>query len=75
MSHEPGRERHMLRLCEHCSIAQHALFYNEAQDEYWCENCIDNANEAAWERHQQDLMENGPGPSLAEQQAAARKLK
>jgi DNA-directed RNA polymerase subunit RPC12/RpoP len=76
MSHEHGRERHMMYKCERCSHAMHGQgFYNEAEDEYWCGSCVDNANEAAWERHQESLMENGPGPSLAEQQAAARKFK
>lgn len=75
MSHEYGRERHMMHKCERCSMASHKSFYNEQWDEYWCESCIDSINEAAWERHQQDLMENGSGPSLAEQQAAARRLK
>lgn len=43
--------------------------------EMWCESCIENAAEAAWQRQQDDLMENGPGPTLLEQQIAARKLK
>ena len=75
MSHEPGRERHMMHKCEHCSMAARKLFHREGDDEYWCESCIDNANEAAYERHQEWLMETGGGPTLAEQQAEARKLK
>lgn len=31
--------------------------------------------EAAWERHQERLMEGGGGPSLLEQQQAAYKIK
>lgn len=64
----------MQRKCEHCGRADE-LHYQGNPDEYWCQPCIDNANEAAWQRHQDDLMENGPGPTLAEQQAEARKLK
>lgn len=75
MSHEPGRERHMQRCCEHCGEVCSMLEYNESHDEYWCCTCLDNEAEAAWDRHQESLMENGPGPTLAEQQAAARKLK
>lgn len=36
-----------------------------------CENC----QEAAYMRHQERLMEDGPGPSLIEQQIEAMKLK
>lgn len=36
-----------------------------------CENC----QEEAYMRHQQRLMEDGPGPSLIEQQREAWKLK
>lgn len=31
--------------------------------------------EAQWERHQESLMENGPGPSLLDQQREAMKFK
>lgn len=31
--------------------------------------------ERDYDRHQESLMENGPGPTLLEQQAAAQKLK
>lgn len=34
-----------------------------------------NANERAWERHQEVLMEGGGGPTLQEQQIAAMKFK
>lgn len=74
MTHNSGR--HMMYKCEHCSHAMHGEgFYNEAEDEYWCGSCVDNANEAAYERHQEWLIETGGGPSLAEQQAAAKRLK
>ena len=73
MTHEPGRERHMQWRCKHCGWSG-ALAYNETHDEYWCESCLDK--EAAYDRHQEWLMEtSGGGPTLAEQQAAARKLK
>lgn len=72
---EPSRERFLQRRCEHCGRAIIEGVYMEHHDEYWCESCADNAAEAAWNRHQQDLMENGPRPTLAEQQAEARKLK
>ena len=75
MTHEPGRERHMMHRCEHCGGDCERPTYVEAHDEYWCDDCIDEANEIAWERHQQSLMENGPGPTLAEQAAEARKFK
>lgn len=76
MPNEPGRERHMSYKCEHCgSWFSHQLTYHDWQDEYWCSDCLDNEAEAAYDRHQESLMENGPGPSLGEQQAAARKFK
>lgn len=36
-----------------------------------CENC----REQDYDRHQESLMENGPGPSLREQQVEAMKFK
>lgn len=75
MTHEPGRERHMTHRCEKCREPNFDLCYRPHLDEYWCGSCIDNEAEAAYDRHQQDLMENGLGPTLAEQQAEARKLK
>lgn len=73
---EPSRERFLTIRCEHCSRALSGPgIYVEALDEYWCESCVDNRDEAAWQRYQDDLMENGPGPSLLEQMAEARKLK
>ena len=77
MPHEPGRERHMTYRCEHCGTVQREplLWTGDDIDELWCQSCVDNAAEAAWERHNEWLMETGGGPTLAEQQAAARKLK
>lgn len=68
MSHEPGRGRHMMHKCEHCSHAMHGEgFYNEAEDEYWCGSCVDNANEAAWERQQERDLESPPESAREEQ--------
>lgn len=36
-----------------------------------CEPC----REGDWDRHNESLMENGPGPSLLDQQREAMKLK
>lgn len=67
----------MKRKCDHCEVAieENDLIYERDLDEYWCDNCLDNRAEAAWERHNESLMENGPGPTLLEQQIEARKLK
>lgn len=76
MSHEPGRDRHTIYRCEHCGRGGASPFTIFApEDEYWCDACHDQANEEAYDRQQQSLMENGPGPTLAEQQAEAWKLK
>jgi hypothetical protein len=76
MTHEPGRERFISYCCEKCSRRQREeLIYVGHADEMWCESCVDNAAEAAWQRHQEDLMENGPGPSLQDICNEARKLK
>ncbi len=73
---EPSRERFLQLRCEHCSAGMSGPgIYMEDLDEYWCDNCADNYHEAAYDRHQESLMENGPGPSLRDQQEAARKLK
>lgn len=50
MSHEPGRERHMQRRCEHCQLTFGDFIYNEDCDEYWCVSCLDNEAEAAYDR-------------------------
>lgn len=49
--------------------------YVEALDEYLCLSCYDSYCEATWQREQERLMEDGPEPTLAEQQAEAKKLK
>lgn len=71
MSRDPDGKIHC---CEKCRYAGE-LFYRGHLDEYWCESCIENEAEAAWDRHQQNLMEGGGGPTLQEQMAEARKLK
>lgn len=67
MSHEPGREVHMTYRCEHCGSAFDPLVYNEHHDEYWCESCIDNANEAAYDRQQEANLESPPESAREEQ--------
>lgn len=45
--------------CNECAL----LAYFDPADEYWCGNCIDNAEtnaaEAAWERHCEDFHDGG----------------
>lgn len=65
----------ILSTCERCDKPKVPVEYVDHADEWWCANCIENEAERAWERHQDDLMENGPGSTLLEQQAEARKLK
>lgn len=38
-------------------------------------NAESSINEAAWERHCEKMMEEGPGPSLLDQQIEAMKFK
>ena len=45
--------------------------YNRNDITAVCEPC----REKAWDRQQERLMEDGPGPSLLEQQIEARKFK
>lgn len=68
MSHEPGRERATTHACERCSrLAPAPLIYVEGVDEYWCENCVDNAAEAAYDRRQEADLESPPESSREEQ--------
>lgn len=69
MSHEPGRERHMIHRCEKCRCIVPAgeLFHNEDFDEYWCGSCVDNANEAAYDRQQEANLESPPESAREEQ--------
>ena len=45
MSHEPGRERHMVYTCEYCHRAI-PLMYNRTTDTYICEDCYNRKEEA-----------------------------
>ncbi len=59
--------------CEKCDGSRDV---NENEyGEFICDDCEQNAAEAAYDRHQEYLMENGSGPSLLEQQIEARKFK
>lgn len=59
MTHEPGRERHMIHKCEKCGTAP-AVSHREDVDEYWCASCIDNEAEAAYDRQQAANLESPP---------------
>lgn len=68
MSHEPGRERFITYCCANCSARQREeLSYYGPADEYWCEECIDNTNEAAYERQQAADLESPPESAREEQ--------
>jgi hypothetical protein len=43
------------------------LYYHEATDEYLCEQCLDNANEAAYNRQQERDLESPPESTHEEQ--------
>jgi hypothetical protein len=55
----------------YCFIDHPAHSLKGGDDTVMCENC----REAAYDREQERLMEDGPGPSLIEQQQAAYKIK
>jgi hypothetical protein len=61
--------------CEHCDAdfdsAKQPYSVTGSDDTVICENCA----ESAWDRQQERLMEDGPGPSLIEQQREAWRLK
>lgn len=68
MSHEPGRERHMIYRCEKCGFTSPCQFrYNDWQDQYWCDSCFDNEAEAAWDRQQERDLESPPESAREEQ--------
>lgn len=68
MTHEPGRERHMIHKCEQCGcIAREDELALTDEDEYWCESCISNAAEAAYDRQQERDLESPP-ESVREEQ-------
>ncbi len=57
--------------CDGCDSPCDASSLDEFGDGVFCDNC----RERAYDRHQESLMENGPGPSLLDQQRAAYKIK
>ncbi len=61
--------------CEQCHRISWETKEPENPDWWFCEECQGNRDEAAYDRQQERLMENGAGPTLLEQQAEARKLK
>jgi hypothetical protein len=68
----------MRLICEHCDEPVSPSDQYAICTDPWggnattiCENCRDRAND----RNMEDLMSNGPGPSLLEQQRAAWRLK
>ncbi len=63
MSRDPDGKTHV---CEHCSTLTE-LFYNERHDEYWCDNCLSNEAEAAYERQQERDLESPPESAREEQ--------
>lgn len=69
MSHEPGRERHMIHKCEHCGRTAHEneLVHISDFDEYWCQSCIENENEAAYDHQQARDLESPPESACEEQ--------
>lgn len=46
MTHEPGRERHMIHKCKKCRciVSAGELYHNKEYDEYWCEACINGSD-------------------------------
>lgn len=67
--------RHEMHMCEHCR-ARTELHYVEEYDEYWCENCLQDRAENAYERLIEDFHDGGSNwPDLRRDQEFARKLK
>jgi RNase P subunit RPR2 len=74
----PPRTELSALVCEHCNAPIAADDKHAVCTDPWggnvsiiCEHC----QERAYDRHQERLMEDGPGPSLLEQQQAAWRLK
>jgi len=70
MTHEPGRERVTTYICQNdnCNHTQRdPLCYHEATDEYWCESCLQNEAEAAYDRQQARDLESPPESAREEQ--------
>lgn len=56
----------IIHLCEHCHKSDPDLIHVEVYDEYWCQNCLDNRAEAAYDSQQDSLMESPPESSREE---------
>lgn len=68
MTHEPGRERYTTHKCEHCGrTAREDELTLTDEDEYWCESCINNVNEATYARQQERDLESPPESAREEQ--------
>jgi predicted amidophosphoribosyltransferase len=67
--------RHTINLCESCRAHTELSYYPE-RDEYLCDNCVSNINEAAAERQYEDFHDGDSSwPDLRREQENARKLK
>lgn len=61
MSHDPN-QRFLSTRCEKCGHRAE-LTHVENLDEYWCDSCIDNEAEAAYDRQQEANLESPPESS------------
>lgn len=68
------RERYPMSLAEEKEQTEDLAAHIQQAIEDWF-TARENRNEAAYDRHQELLMEGGGGPSLIEQQQAAYKIK
>lgn len=57
----------MMHCCECCGRANPDLRHRQNLDEYWCDSCLDNEAEAAYERRQAADLESPPESSREEQ--------
>lgn len=55
-----------VNLCERCRACTE-LFHRKDLDEYWCDSCISNEAEAAYERQQERDLESPPESAREEQ--------
>lgn len=62
-----------VKLC--CQTCGKLTWGCDDYDEPLCMSCTENLDEAAYERQQERLMEDGGGPTLQEQQIEAMKIK
>lgn len=63
MSRDPDGKTHACEKCGGCTELHHRKEY----DEYWCDDCTSNENEAAYDRQQERNMEDPP-ETMREQQ-------